>query len=273
MFGCICMAESLRYSPETITTLLIGSTTIQNKKFKRNLKKTAFLLDHAYVFLIYKVIFVNICLPGPSPLSKFFQAVKQEVKSFSCIWKGKVAESRLTLCDQWAPLSMEFSKQDFWSGYLFLSPENLPNSGIKLKSPALQAESLLFEPPGKPKNTGVGSRFLLQRVFPTPGSNRGLLHCRWILYQLSYQGSLGASILSAYTSINVICYMLFLYWWLYYYIITFVFCYRLCLKVYFVRYEYCYPSFPVVSKFVWNTFFYSFTFIMSVSLALKVSFL
>ena len=142
MFGCICMAESLRYSPETITTLLIGSTTIQNKKFKRNLKKTAFLLDHAYVFLIYKVIFVNICLPGPSPLSKFFQAVKQEVKSFSCIWKGKVAESRLTLCDQWAPLSMEFSKQDFWSGYLFLSPENLPNSGIKLRFLTLQVDSL-----------------------------------------------------------------------------------------------------------------------------------
>ena len=31
--------------------------------------------------------------------------------------------------------------------------------------------------------------FLLQRIFPTQESNRGLLHCRWILYQLSYQGS------------------------------------------------------------------------------------
>ena len=45
------------------------------------------------------------------------------------------------------------------------------------------------EPPGKPKNTGVGSLFLLQQIFLTQESNRGLLHCRRILYQLSYQGS------------------------------------------------------------------------------------
>ena len=43
---------------------------------------------------------------------------------------------------------------------------------------------------GKPKNTGVGSLCLLQRIFLTQVSNLGLLHCRWILYQLSYQGNL-----------------------------------------------------------------------------------
>ena len=37
------------------------------------------------------------------------------------------------------------------------------------------------------QNTWVGSLSLLQRIFPTQESNRGLLHCRWILYQLSYQ--------------------------------------------------------------------------------------
>ena len=36
----------------------------------------------------------------------------------------------------------------------------------------------------------VGSLSLLQRIFPTQGFNPGLLHCRWILYQLSHQGSL-----------------------------------------------------------------------------------
>ena len=41
----------------------------------------------------------------------------------------------------------------------------------------------------KPKNTRVGSLFLLQWIFLTQESNWGLLHCRWILYQLSYQGS------------------------------------------------------------------------------------
>ena len=54
----------------------------------------------------------------------------------------------------------------------------------------MQADSLPSEPPGKPKNTGVGSLSLLQRIFLTQESNRGLLHCRWILHQLSYQGSL-----------------------------------------------------------------------------------
>ena len=38
-------------------------------------------------------------------------------------------------------------------------------------------------------NTGVGSHFLLQGIFLTQGSNPGLQHCRWILYQLSLQGS------------------------------------------------------------------------------------
>ena len=41
------------------------------------------------------------------------------------------------------------------------------------------------------QNTGVGSLSLLQGIFPTQGSNPGLLHCRWILYQLSHKGSPG----------------------------------------------------------------------------------
>ena len=39
------------------------------------------------------------------------------------------------------------------------------------------------------KSTGVGCRFLLQRIFPSQGSNPGLLHCRQMLYRLSYEGS------------------------------------------------------------------------------------
>ena len=57
------------------------------------------------------------------------------------------------------------------------------------RSPTLQVDSLSSESPGKPKNTGVGSLSLLQGIFLTQESNWGLLHCRWILYQLSYQGS------------------------------------------------------------------------------------
>ena len=44
------------------------------------------------------------------------------------------------------------------------------------------------------QNTGEGSHSVLQRVFPTQGSNPGLPHCRWILYQLSHQGSHKSSV-------------------------------------------------------------------------------
>ena len=71
---------------------------------------------------------------------------------------------------------------------MFPSPRDLPNSGIEPRSPALQAEFLPADA-GKPKNTGVGSLSLLQQIFPTQELNWGLLHYRWILYQLSYQGS------------------------------------------------------------------------------------
>ena len=124
---------------------------------------------------------------------------------------------------------MEFSRQEYWSGLPFPSGGNLPNPGTEPRSPALQADTLPSEPPGKPMNTGVGSLSLLQGIFPdlgiepgssalqadslpseplgkpkntevgslsllqgifpTPKLNWGLLHCWWILYQLNYQGS------------------------------------------------------------------------------------
>ena len=57
------------------------------------------------------------------------------------------------------------------------------------QAPALRADSLPAEPPGKSKNTGVGSLSLLQRIFLIQESIWGLPHCGWILYQLSYQGT------------------------------------------------------------------------------------
>ena len=50
----------------------------------------------------------------------------------------------------WAPPSMEFSRQEYWSGLPFPSPGDLPNPGIEPGSPALWAEDLLSEPPGNP---------------------------------------------------------------------------------------------------------------------------
>ena len=79
--------------------------------------------------------------------------------------------------------------QEYWSGYPFPSPGDLSNPGIKSRSPALQADSLPAEPQRKLKNTGVGSLSLLQWIFWTQESNWGLLHCRWIPDQLTYQGT------------------------------------------------------------------------------------
>ena len=50
-----------------------------------------------------------------------------------------------------APPSMGFAKQAYWSGLPFPSPGDLPIPGIKPRSPALRADTLTSEPPGKPK--------------------------------------------------------------------------------------------------------------------------
>ena len=60
-----------------------------------------------------------------------------------------------TLATPWtvacqAPLLMGFPRQEYWSELPFPSPEDLPDPGIKPVSPALQADSLSTEPPGKP---------------------------------------------------------------------------------------------------------------------------
>ena len=84
---------------------------------------------------------------------KNLSSVKDPVK----IWKDKLqtggeSESRSVMSDSLRPLGLH-------------SPWNSPG-----------------------QNTGVGSLSLLQYIFPTQGLNLGLLHCRWILYQLSCEG-------------------------------------------------------------------------------------
>ena len=68
---------------------------------------------------------------------------------------GLVAQSCPTLATPWtvarqAPLSMGFSRQEYWSGLPFPSPGDLPDPGIKPRSPALPADSLPIELWGKP---------------------------------------------------------------------------------------------------------------------------
>ena len=67
----------------------------------------------------------------------------------------KLLSRVLLFVTQWtvtyqAPRSMEFSRQEYWSGLPFPSPGDLPNPGIEPRSPALQTDTLPSEPLGKP---------------------------------------------------------------------------------------------------------------------------
>ena len=68
--------------------------------------------------------------------------------------KVLVTQSCQILCDPWTvarqgPLSVEFSRQEYWSGLPFPTPGDLPCPQIEPGSPALQADSSPFESPGK----------------------------------------------------------------------------------------------------------------------------
>ena len=70
---------------------------------------------------------------------------------------GLVTKSCLTLMTPWtvvrqAPLSIGFSRQEYWSGLPFASPGDCPNPGVEPRSPALQADSLPTELPVKPQS-------------------------------------------------------------------------------------------------------------------------
>ena len=74
----------------------------------------------------------------------------------SCFSRVQLFVTPWTVAHQ-APLSMRFSRQEYWSELPCPTPGDLPNPGIKHRSPTLHVDSLLSEPPEKPKNTGVGS--------------------------------------------------------------------------------------------------------------------
>ena len=96
--------------------------------------------------------------------------------------KVKVTQSCPTLCDH-----MDYTVHGILqAGILELVAFPFSRGSSQPRSLALQVDSLVAEPQGKPKNIGVGSLSFLQQIFPTQESNRGLLHCRRMVYQLSY---------------------------------------------------------------------------------------
>ena len=91
-----------------------------------------------------------------------------------------------TLCDRRADTAHGILQASTLEWVAFPFSRDLPDPGIEPRSPALRADSSPAKPQWKPKNTGVGSLSLLQGIFLTQELNQGLLHCRRILYQLSY---------------------------------------------------------------------------------------
>ena len=78
------------------------------------------------------------------------------VKITSCVHAQLLSHGRLVVTP-WtvacqAPLSVGVSRQEYWSGVPCPTPVDLPDPGTKCASPALQADSLPTEPPGKPQN-------------------------------------------------------------------------------------------------------------------------
>ena len=127
------------------------------------------------------------------PVARLFLKVK--VKSFSRV---RLFVTPWTVAYQASP-SVGFSRQEYWSGLPFPSPGDLPNSGIEPGSPALGADALTSEPPGKPKRA---VRALLARALQGLGLGAaGLEHVKWILSHASgtrrWQPVLGSPLPSA----------------------------------------------------------------------------
>ena len=78
--------------------------------------------------------------PSIVPMALYSAGMLSRVQLFETLW---------TVVHQ-APATTEFSRQEYWSALPFPPPGDLPNSGIKTWSPALQTDSLPSEPPGKP---------------------------------------------------------------------------------------------------------------------------
>ena len=111
---------------------IIGISLNQNKMYSRC--KGLKIIKHLYT-LKFKIIYTT--------------TIRQDILSLSLVTKSCLTlATPYTIACQ-APLSMRFSRQEYWSGLPFPPPRSLPDPGIKHMSAALQVDSLPSEPPGK----------------------------------------------------------------------------------------------------------------------------
>ena len=103
--------------------------------------------------------------------------------------KVKVPQSHPTLCNPMDYTVLEILKDRIleWVAFPFSGRSSQPKDWTQVS--LIAGGFFRSWATVKPKNTRVGSLSLLQQILPTQELNQGLLHCGWILYQLSYQGS------------------------------------------------------------------------------------
>ena len=115
--------------------------------------------NHLVVFFYQRKLLRNFCWkPGIATCVFCWVCVQKMVVLETWKWKVKSLSRVQLFATPWtiayqAPPSMGFSRQEYWRGLPFPSPGDLPDPGIKLGSPAFQADTLTFEPPGKPRET------------------------------------------------------------------------------------------------------------------------
>ena len=135
------------------------STALRKQQWGRGYSKSLFsktfinpflfLFHSSFLISLSAFLFVNVLSILQSRLGfAFITSGCVSVKSLSPV---QLFVTPWTVAQQ-APLSMEFSRQEHWSGLPFPSPGDPPYPGVKPRSPALQVDSLPSEPPGKPSN-------------------------------------------------------------------------------------------------------------------------
>ena len=104
--------------------------------------------------------------------SDFYLVSKSELKVLGCV---QLFVTPWTVAHQ-VPLSIEFSRPEYWSGQPFPSPGDLSNPGIEPMSSALQVDSLLSQPPGKP----------FQKQITNPSGISNIISCLYPLFPFSF---------------------------------------------------------------------------------------
>ena len=138
----------------------------------------------------------------PTPLSLLLHQLLHSICWCKYVMEVKWSENHSVMSDS---LPMDYTAHGILQAGILewvASPFSKGSSQLRdwTQISRLTGGFLPAEPPGKPKNIGVGSLSLLQRIFLSQESNRGLLHCRRILYELSYQGSPNISCIQGYVT-------------------------------------------------------------------------